>query len=245
MKIGRDHAEDDGPGRYTVEVAEVMTTGVRTVGPEASYQDVVECLLEHDISGVPVVDADGTLLGMITEADLISKEAYAAKPRRHLSMLHAHLRGGSHDWVEKAAARTARDLMSTDVDTVSPHTNIGVAAKLILEKQHKRLAVCQDGKLVGIVSRHDLIKPFGRSDDDIAEEIAGILDSPFRSPEEHRVQVRIHDGVATLTGSTQWPEDLPVLCRIVARVPGVVAVDSEVTARSASPLHNRAPRRYP
>lgn len=229
------------------EVSEVMTRQVISIGPDATFHDIVDCLLSNEISGVPVVGADGTLLGIITEADLITKDAYEqTRPRRHLAMLADHLRGQDHDWVGKASARCGADLMTSPVDTISPSAPIGAAARIMLENSHKRLPVVEDGRLVGIVARSDLLKPFQRPDEEIAAEVRAVLSDPLRCPAETAVEVTVHDGVLTSTGMTRFPSDIDALRRILGKIPGVVSVALALTAREPEPDRDAvAPRKQP
>src|SRR4051794_21159360 len=119
--------------RYPVTVRDVMTTDVRTVTPETPFPVIVETLLEYDISGLPVVDEDGALLGIVTEADLITKEAYDDGRRRHLSLLRDHLVGRRPEWIGKAGARVASDLMTREVATAAPDDDLAAAARRMLE----------------------------------------------------------------------------------------------------------------
>jgi CBS-domain-containing membrane protein len=218
--------------RYSVKVRDVMTTEVVTVGPKAAFGEMVDALLEHDISGLPVVDAQGALVGIVTEADLIAKEAYTGEGRRrHLGMLRDLLRGHDTSWVKKASARVAADVMTTTVDTVPPDEDVTVAARRMLDGRHKRLPVCACGRLVGIVSRHDLLKPFHRSDAQIEADLRDLLAEPLRVPEEHKAAASVSQGVVTLRGTTRFPSDIGVLVAVVSRVPGVIAVDNCLRAR--------------
>jgi CBS domain-containing protein len=151
---------------YPVTVGQVMTTGVLTVRPSASFHEIVTLLLDYEISGLPVVDADGLLVGIVSEADLISKEAYgeAAGRRRHLKLLRDHLHGNDTGWVHKAAARNARELMTSPVRTVSPDDSLAAAARIMLTEGVKRLPVVRDGRLVGMLARHDLLRPLVGAD---------------------------------------------------------------------------------
>jgi CBS domain-containing protein len=235
---GQDVETPARDGRGAERVADVMTTNVVTVGPDAGFREIVDLLLTDDISGVPVVDSDGRLLGIITESDLITKEAKEPdrpRPRRHLSMLRDHLLGRGHDWVDKAGATTAAQLMTTPVDTVSPDDPIGVAARVVLERHRKLLPVVRDGRLVGIVSRKDLLKPYHRSDADIAADLQATLNDPLYAPEGLDVKAEVKNGVVSLDGATQWPSDIDVVRSIVIRVPGVVAVESHLEPRESNP----------
>jgi CBS domain-containing protein len=147
-----------------VHVRDVMTSDVVTVGPEASYTEIVDRLLAHDISSLPVVDADGVLLGIVTEADLVSREAYGPDRRRPLGLLLDYLRDRDPRWVRKASAATARELMTGLVTTASADDELRVTARIMLESGFRRLpVVAADGRLLGIVSRRDVL---AAADDD-------------------------------------------------------------------------------
>lgn len=166
--IQQRESADDRPAvpTYPVTVGQVMTTGVLTVRPSATFHEIVALLLDYEISGLPVVDADGALIGIVSEADLISKEAYAGDEARHghLKLLRDHLHGHDTTWVHKAAARNARELMTSPVRTVSPEDDLSVAARIMLTEHVKRLPVVSDGKLVGMLARHDLLRPLVGAD---------------------------------------------------------------------------------
>jgi CBS domain-containing protein len=141
-----------------VRVADVMTTDVVTVGPDATYGEIVDRLLAHDVSGLPVIDGDGTLVGIVTEADLVSREAYGPDRRRPLGLIVDYLRDRDPAWVRKSSATTAADLMTRVVTTASPDDEVRVTARRMLESGRKRLpVVASDGLLVGIVSRRDVL----------------------------------------------------------------------------------------
>ena len=148
-----------------MRVRDVMTTDVVTVGPEATYGETVDRLLAHDVSGLPVTDHAGTLLGIVTEADLVSREAYGSQRRRALGLVVDYLRGHDPAWVRRASGATARELMTPVVTTASPDDDLRTAARRMLERGHKRLPVVAAGRLVGIVSRRDLLGPASASED--------------------------------------------------------------------------------
>lgn len=141
-----------------VHVRDVMTSDVVSVGPEATYGEIADRLLAHDVSGLPVIDDDGTLLGIVTEADLVTREAYGPDRRRPLGLIVDYLRDRDPAWVRKASATTAADLMTRVVTTASPDDEVRVTARRMLESGRKRLPVVgSDGRLVGIVSRRDVL----------------------------------------------------------------------------------------
>lgn len=223
-----------------MKVRDVMTTPVVTVRPDATFADVVDQLLANDISGVPVVDADGQLVGMVTEADLVSKEAYGYRRRRALGLVADCLRGRDPQWVRKAAGRTATDVMTAAPATASPDDDLAVAARRMLESHHKRLPVIEDGRVVGIVSRQDLLQPFHRAGAAVLADVERLLGDVLRVPETHEARPSVAAGVVTLDGTAQWPSDVALIEAVVARVPGVVAIDNRLRAREPDPRRTAA-----
>ena len=148
-----------------MKVAEVMTRAVITVGPQAPWQEVAERMLDAGVSGIPVIGTDGSLLGIVTEADLISKPAFGARRQRSLAVF-VELVTGDAGWADKAVAGTAAELMTSPPNTASPEENIEAAAQRMLDRKVKRLPVVSGGRLVGIVSRRDLLRTMaaGRND---------------------------------------------------------------------------------
>lgn len=210
-----------------MKVHEVMTKIVVTATPEMSFKETAELLLDYGISGLPVVGAHNRLLGIVTEADLMSKEAFEPCRRRPLAALVGHLTGTA-PWIDKAKGLTAGEVMTTTVVTAEPGEEIGAAARRMLERGVKRLPVTEDGRLVGIVSRHDLLRLFHRNDGDIAAEVQAKLASPLHAPEDHQVKSSVDDGVVTLEGHVRSEGDVAVVRGLAERVPGVVQVVDRV-----------------
>ena len=223
----------------TTKVRDVMTNGVVSVLPTATFKEVAERLVDLGVSGLPVVDTDGTLLGVVTEADLMSKEAFGPRRRHVLSLVTAYLQGHDPRWLHKAAVSTAGDLMSTDPTTATPDERVDAAARRMLDLGVKRLPVVENGRLVGIVTRRDLLRSFVRSDDDIAKEVAARLCSPRFVPEDHHLGYSVADGIVTLTGSVHFPSHLAVVEGVIRGIPGVVdVVRTELTVEEPEPrLH--------
>jgi CBS domain-containing protein len=143
-----------------VHVRDVMTTDVVTVGPEATYDEVVHRMLAHGISGLPVTDTEGTLVGIVTETDLVIRDAYGSDRRRPVGPIADYLRDRDQAWVRKASGTTARELMTPVVATASPDDELHVTARRMVESGYRRLPVlASDGRLVGVVSRRDLLAP--------------------------------------------------------------------------------------
>jgi CBS domain-containing protein len=158
----------------TVTAADIMTTKVITAHPEDSVAKVARLLSDHSISALPICDSQGVVLGMLSEGDLIRPfgQEHVSKRAWWLNLLA--------DGTDLAPAfldclrienHPARDLMVTPVVTASPHTTLPELADLISRHRVKRLPILQDGKLVGIVSRADLVTAIAGTPDAIAESL--------------------------------------------------------------------------
>ncbi len=143
-------------------IAEIMDSTPVTVAPDASIEDVVAALREHQLPGVPVVDGDGQLVGIVTEADMVLPDDEGDLHIPH----YVNLFGGTifleslgrfEERLRKAFAASAEDMMTRDPDTVGPDTSVREAARLIHETGHNRLPVVEDGRLVGVVTRLDVL----------------------------------------------------------------------------------------
>jgi CBS domain-containing protein len=130
--------------------------------------------------------------------------------------------------------------MTTHADTAAPGEDLGTAARRMIELGRKRLPVVEDGRVVGIVSRPDVLRPYHRSDEAIAADLAVVLGELTRVPEAQEVRPSVRSGVVALDGTVQWPRDVTALEAIVARVPGVVAVDNRLASREPEPRLDRA-----
>lgn len=219
-----------------MRVREVMTTPAITVEADTPFPDLVDRLLTSGITGVPVVDATGTLVGIVTDGDLVPKEAYGGHKRRLLELLADLVSGGETRWVVKARGRTAEHLMTRDVTTIGPDADLRTAARRMVEAGVKRLPVVDGaGDVVGIVSRRDLLRILHRGDDEIRAELEEALVDPRRAPENLDVAVAVEDGVVTFTGSALFPQDVAALTALTWRVPGVVDVRNRAEAREPDP----------
>jgi CBS domain-containing protein len=224
-----------------MKVRDVMTAPAVTVGPDALFAELVDLLLARDISGLPVVDDAGRLLGVVTEADLVSKEAYGRRRRRALGLMSDYLRGRDPQWVRKGAGRSARELMTADPASAAPDDDLAAAARRMLEANHKRLPVVEEGRVVGIITRHDLLEPFHRGDDAILADARRLLADPLWVPETHAADPSVASGVVTLQGTVLWPRDVVLVEAVVARIPGVVGVDNRLRSREPEPRLDEKP----
>jgi CBS domain-containing protein len=144
-----------------VRVADLMTPKVITVHPETPVVEIARAMLQHDVSGVPVVDQQGHLIGLVTETDLVVQNANVHFPT-FLQILDARIYLTNtrrfEDELRKALGTIAADVMTCDVKTVKPDDDISVAATLMVDKGLNPIPVVENDKLVGIISRSDIIR---------------------------------------------------------------------------------------
>ena len=144
-------------------VREVMSSPAITVGPDATSAEIIECLLSNNISGVPVVDENEHVLGIVTESDLVLSVAYGKRDRRALALVAEIIQGRPAPWLDRLGANRARDLMTSDVVAVGPDDDVADAARRMLRRRCRRLPVVCDGRVIGVVSRHDILRHFDLS----------------------------------------------------------------------------------
>jgi CBS domain-containing protein len=205
-----------------MKVRDAMTTDVKTVGPEASLKDVAAILAEHRISGVPVVDEDRRVLGVVTKADIIIKELGEAPTALHRLLHHREATAVA----TKVAAQTAGEAMNAPPITVEPGYPLAEAAEVMVEHGVNRLPVVEDDRLVGIVTRFDLVRAFARSDAEIERDIREEALAGLSWPEE--LQLTVSGGDVTLRGEVDSKFDAEAVPASIRRIPGVVSVDSEL-----------------
>lgn len=208
----------------TMKIRDAMTTDVKTVGPDASLKDVAAILSEHRISGLPVVDEGGRVLGVITKADIIIKEL-GEVPSGLQRLIHPR---EATAVATKVEARTAGDAMSEPAITVAPIYSLTEAAALMIDHGVNRLPVVEnDGTLVGIITRFDLVQAFARNDTEIEQDIREEALAGLSWPEE--LELTVKGGEVTLRGEVDSKFDAEALPASIRRIPGVVSVDSELT----------------
>jgi CBS domain-containing protein len=200
-------------------VSDIMTTGVVTVRPDTGYREMAALFRQHRVSGFPVVDDDGKVAGVVSETDLLA-EAAAPVPGPHPA---------PRDWLRHcrpaSGEATATDLMTHPAVTIGPDARARDAARLMHSLRLQRLPVVDPGgRLVGIVSRSDVLSVFRRPDEEIRREVTQdvIADGFFTDPD--RFTVTVHDGIVTLEGA---PGSAVLGASIVDQVEhleGVVAV---------------------
>jgi CBS-domain-containing membrane protein len=213
-----------------MRVHEVMTTDVATTTPEALLKEAATELVRRRISGMPVVDDEGCVVGVVSEADILAKEG---DEQKHGGFLQWLVDPGDPWVASRWDAVTVGDAMSAPARTILPDRTVAEAATLMLEENVNRLPVVgEDGKLVGLVSRGDLVRAFVRSDEEILREIEEDVMRRVMWLNPSEVDVTVEDGIVTLKGEVASEADADLLPKFARRVPGVVEVTSTLTHRS-------------
>lgn len=211
-----------------MRVKDAMTTDVVTVQPGTSLKDAARTLVERKISGLPVVDVAGELVGIISEGDILFRErgevesvggplAWLISPRQFQEL-------------EKLDARVVGEAMTTPAITIGPERPVTAAAALMIDRGVNRLPVVnRRGTLVGIVTRADLVRAFARPDAEVAQDIRTEVVQHTMWLQEGSIEVQVDGGEVTLRGRIDQRRDAELLPKLAARVPGVVGVHSELT----------------
>ncbi|WRZ88927.1 CBS domain-containing protein [Streptomyces sp. NBC_01007] len=215
------------------KVGSVMTTDVVRAPYGAPFKEVARLLAAHRISGLPVVDDDEKVIGVISESDLLARQAqipdpYAPKPRFHLVLPTRAARRQT----AKARARTAGQLMSVPPVTVYAENTIAEAARTMAQNRVERLPVVdEEDRLVGIVTRRDLLQVFLRPDREIRSEVIDevLVRSLWLTPQT--VTVGVHEGVITLDGQVERRSEAEIAVAMSRRIDGAVGVVDKLTYR--------------
>ncbi len=225
----------------TWRVSDVMTTGVLSVGADTPYRQIVDTLVAHRISAVPVVDAFDRVLGVVSESDLLHKIEFSDDGRRERRVFEGRRRRSART---KAAGEVASELMSEPAVTAMPETPMAVAARRMHDERVTRLPVVNDlGRLVGIVTRGDLLRVYLRSDSEIRRDVVHEVLHKVLAVEPGTVRVEVRDGVVTIEGRVERRSAAVLATRVCHAIAGVVDVvdrlhyqddDTEVSARSAA-----------
>jgi CBS domain-containing protein len=196
-----------------------MTARVIAVRRDASFKEMAAMLRSSRISAFPVVEDGGRVIGVVSEADLLVKEAVLADGTSVL----AALRHWRED--EKAAGLTAGDLMTAPAVTIGPDAPVADAARLMYDRRVKRLPVVTSaGVLVGIISRADVLSVFDCPDEQIRGEIVRDVLPRVLGTVPTDCEVTVRDGIVTLAGSVDSERDCRIVIEAVRHVQGVVAV---------------------
>ena len=209
------------------KVSDVMTVDVASVPEKATFREIVERIEERGVSGLPVVDATDRVVGVVSEADLLAKIEYSGSGEGH-TLFEGRRRRAA---IDKAAGTAAYEVMTTPAITVLPSTSVVIAARQMDSSRIKRLPVVDEaGRLVGIVTGHDLVKVFLRADEAIAADVRSDLGQVFGSSPP-KITVTVVEGVVDLAGELDRRSLVSVAVRLAERVDGVVEVVNHLTYR--------------
>ncbi|HEX4816634.1 MAG TPA: CBS domain-containing protein [Nonomuraea sp.] len=214
-----------------ISVRDVMTTYVASVKADTPFKDVAELLVRRGVSAVPVLEEDGRVVGVVSEGDLLRKEEFREeyygegyRPRLR-ARLRRRLAGRAEDGQEKADAATAAELMSAPAVTVAPDMSTVTAAQLMDTHGVKRLVVVDDdGHLIGIVSRRDLLKAYVRDDAELKSWVEEAIPEQARWNDRTGIVVQVQNGIVTLSGSTSTRTEAEAAVHMTKGLGGVVDV---------------------
>jgi CBS domain-containing protein len=202
-------------------VSDVMTSRVHVARPMTPFKRLVQLIEENKISAVPIVDAQGVPVGIVSESDLLLKER-----RRELesesSLLHPRRRRQER---AKAEGVVAWEIMTKPPITVRSDTNLAQAARLMQERNVRRLVVVDErDKIVGIVSRSDLLQVFLRTDEELRDDVLSTIVPSMLLSAPDSVQVAVRWNVVTLSGEVDRKSDVEIVARMTRELDGVVDV---------------------
>ncbi|GAU69764.1 hypothetical protein SSP35_14_00980 [Streptomyces sp. NBRC 110611] len=205
-------------------VGDLMTSAVVSVRRDTGFKDIAQHLAQYDITAVPVIDDQGRPVGVVSEADLLRKQQGQADPGGHLAA--AHLLPAEQ---ARARALTAEGLMTSPAVTARPQWSVVEAARAMASHHVKRLLVVDDaGRLVGIVSRGDLLRVFLQRDITIREEITTDVLTRTLGLDPGAVTVQVTDGRVTLSGTVPQASLITIAVRLSESVDGVVDVTNNL-----------------
>jgi CBS domain-containing protein len=200
-------------------VRDVMTTSVVAVRKDASFKEMAAMLRSRRISAFPVLDDAGRVIGVVSEGDLLVKEAIQADGTSLLAALR-HLKED-----DKATGITAGDLMAGPAVTIGPDAPVEEAARLMYDRRVKRLPVVTvAGRLLGIISRVDVLAVYSRPDEEIRDEIVHQVLPAVALAEAKQLKVAVHDGIVTITGDAKTDQMGRAIVNGIRHVQGVVAI---------------------
>jgi CBS domain-containing protein len=219
-----------------MKVRDVMSTELVTVTRAVPLKQAASLMLEHRISGLPVVDGD-RVLGVLSETDVLYKET---KARDRQGIVDWVLHYGDDPPSAKLTARTAGDAMTAPAVTIPSTRSVADAATMLLDLRIDRLPVVDSGRLVGLVTRSDLVRAFARTDAAIVDEIRNdvLLRTLWEGP--HSISIAVDEGEVVLAGEVETETMAEMIESFAGRVPGVVSVDSKLSVRK--PAHLRSGR---
>lgn len=207
-----------------MQLRDLMTTTVLSVGPDASLKEAARRMLEAGVSGMPVTDENGELVGVITEADFVKAEAGRRRNERR-----SPLRWLTHEHEIPVDEIRVGDVMTEQVITLPPGADHADAARLMEKARIKRVPIVEDEVLVGMVSRSDIMRAFARPDVEIIRELEEHVMRKVLWIDPRSVRITCEDGNLKLSGQVETRSDAELLAELARRLDGVVSVKSNMT----------------
>jgi CBS domain-containing protein len=208
-----------------MKVRDIMTTDPVKVTGNTHLKEAARLMVRHRVSGLPVVDDAGKLIGILSEGDFIRREAGRDRPQG-VSLLDAVFGEGE---LQPVGAETVAEIMTRSVVTITPEATVGEAARVMGRRSVKRLPVVDlEGELIGIVSRSDIVGAFTKPDDVIEDEVREDLIRRLLFLDPELVRISVDDGVVTLEGELENRTEAHLLEELSRRIAGVVRVESRL-----------------
>lgn len=215
---------------FRLKVRDVMTERVITTRPDALLKEVARKLVDNAISGLPVVDDAGHVIGLISETDLLIKESGPGRTHHRPLWRLIGESEATNARLAKMDAITARDAMTAPGVVINPDRSVHEAAELMVERRINRLPVVDaDGRLLGIVTRADIVRAFVRPDEELAQTIRDDVLRKTLWIDPSAIELSIADGVVHVGGTVDRRSTAEIIERIIGQVDGVVAVEAELT----------------
>lgn len=211
-----------------MKIRHVMTREVISVAPETPLRDVARLLGEHQISGVPVVDADGACIGVVSEADLLVKQLNRQQPTR-LSLEWFLSAPPDLGELRRRTAITAAEAMTAPALTIEADRPLREAAALMVDRGVNRLPVVSGTALVGMVTRADLVRAYLGSDDEIARAVREDLLRHTMWLDPADFDVRVREGVVSIAGRVDRRSTAGIVGRLIGLIEGVAEVRDAMT----------------
>ena len=224
-----------------MQAKDIMTTDVVTVEPDARVADIAGLLVEHRVSAIPVVDADGQIVGIVSEGDLMRRSEIHTEKRHSWWLVAMTSSAKLAEEFTKTHGVKASEVMTKDVTTVTEDASVGWVAEVLESKKIKRVPVVRDGKLVGIISRANLIQALAvlkeqviglpSSDDALIRDalMKVVRQEPWAS--NAQLNVVVTDGVVHIWGFVDSTEQQKALVVAAENVPGVMGVEDHTAFR--------------
>lgn len=211
--------------RPLLRARDVMTAPVITVRPQTSVGEVARLMLEHRISGLPVVDENGTLVGIVTESDLLRK-ASGPSPLQRLAWLKQEQAEELEQHLRRYEGKVAADMMTREVVTAEDDSPLRELARLMAARRINRVPIVRRGQVVGIVTRHDILEVFTRSDETLEQVVRNLFEFDLGGVDVRRVETNVRSGIVHLSGRVRTRLEAEALTTCMRSIDGVVDVDN-------------------